>query len=392
MAIKRGTPVMFMAASPTGCGVIEDPKFEFERDKEATYYYSEYGINIGDIGTVCGDFDKNWYHVAFKDMNKNVIVPMCLEHFKIDFSKDLLVSSDSESDISDYDLDEFPKLEQNKEREEREENKQCWHEMHTNKFWEMKTMWRNGIDNNAILNQNKPNTPTSIKCVHAACLEAVRWSGIIKEKDNIITNLKSELDKVRKLNTTRNEDFMQSEIGRVIVEGELEKVEIENVKLKEYISDNSYERRYDIDGNAYTYNEFIDYYGVLDGYEIWQDASFYDEENQKNEEIKDKNIENEEIKAKLTHIEKVMSRNLLLVDTQQTILKEQAQVLQEQKKRLDVLDADMTKKYKNNEVLYNDIETTISNIYDDVFRIRSDQSERISSLEQKSEWVVPNMV
>ena len=67
MVIKRGTPVMFMAASPTGCGVIEDPKFEFERDKEATYYYDEYGINVGDIGTVCGDFDENWYHVAFKD-------------------------------------------------------------------------------------------------------------------------------------------------------------------------------------------------------------------------------------------------------------------------------------------------------------------------------------
>ena len=261
MTIKRGTSIMFMAASHTGRGLFEDPDFESERDKQAQHYFDKYGIRIGDIGKACSGFRGGWVRVSFQTGKGNIVVPLRSEHFRLDFNKEQSDNSASDTESSSSsETSDLPRIETN------EEWRATWPKAQCDAFNKMKAAWRDGQDSIIKVELNKIlHTPTSIKCARAACLEAVRWTAMVKEKDATIANLESELDKLRQINATHRADICQANMNVVIVESELEQLDVENRKLKEYVVENSTTRRYDNDDNAYTYQEFIDYYGILDG-------------------------------------------------------------------------------------------------------------------------------
>lgn len=202
-----------------------------------------------------------------------------------------------------------------------------------------------------------------------------------KEKNKTILELKSELERLKKLNIKLQSDLTYCEMNKAVVESELEKIESENIKLKEYAGNLS-ERRCAEDGNTYTYSEFIEYYGVIEGTEIWNSLSYYVDKKD-NSEI--------QIKDRLTQLERLLSKNLAVTDRQEAIIKNQAQIIQEQKSRVDILENNIKNNNENNIIVNKNIETTVTNIYDDIFRMRTDYSERLHSLEQKSEWVVPQV-
>ena len=261
------------------------------------------------------------------------------DYFYNEYCKNINIGSTCETE------DEYPKLEENKEDREDRENK-SWLQKYAEEF------------NINLERQDKTS----------------------KEKDITITELKSEVERLKKINIKQKGDLTYCQMNGAVIESELEKIETENIKLKEYAANLS-ERRCAEDGNTYTYGEFIEYYGVIEGTEIWNSLSYYVDKKD-NSEI--------QIKDRLTQLERLLSKNLAVTDRQEAILKNQAQIIQEQKRRLDILE-NIKNNYENNMILYKNIEENVTSIYDDIFRMKTDYSERLHSLEQKSEWVVPQI-
>lgn len=295
-------------------------------------------------------------------MEKNSETPFAFTYFNMENNVNYSISDgDSENDYfyneyckninigSTCEIeDEYPKLEEN--REDREDK--SWLQKYAEEF------------NINLERQDKTS----------------------KEKDITITELKSEVERLKKINIKQKGDLTYCQMNGAVIESELEKIETENIKLKEYAANLS-ERRCAEDGNTYTYSEFIEYYGVIEGTEIWNSLSYYVDEN-------NCNYSNEldvEVKDRLTQLERLLSKNLAVTDRQEAIIKNQTQIIQEQKRRLDILENNIKNNNENNIIVNKNIETTVTNIYDDIFRMRTDYSERLHSLEQKSEWVVPQI-
>jgi len=364
MSVKRGTSIMFIAAAHTGRGVWEDPKFEEERKKQAKHYLEKYNIKVGDKGKACGGFRNGWVRVSFNTENGHIVVPLRNEHFRICNN---IVPEQS----SDTDSDDVPELESNEEPTSLSFNTK------NEAFKKMKTSWSNETKT-VSSNINHRSTITN-KCLHAACLEAVRWTGITKKKDEIIANLTKQVETLKKDNIIHQVNQCSVEMSIIDMESKFEKLGAENMKLKETSNEFVPEHRYD-NGCAYTYVEFIEFYGLANGQAAWLSAS-----SKNNNEIT-------EMKAKLSHLEKVLSGNMVIIDGQQTILKEQVEALQEQKNELNILHLNMIEKCAANRDLSVKLENTIANIQDNVYCVERKQNtiENKSSLEGMNEWDIFN--